>query len=206
VIYGDNYPFNANGELTGNIGLSDGYVGQQVAASLYPLHFGSFGGLWVKFAYGVLGVLSCVMIASGFNIWLLKRRQRGRAVPALERAWDATLWGTPAVMSAVLLLAVAGIGAIGWLVGVFWTGLVLAIAFAVIVERFPAAFAFRNATGALLVTTLIVHAARNASAFHSPAAWGVSIGLLLLAGWLLRDSFGRRRHSGEALVASRAVN
>src|SRR5690606_19595939 len=202
VIYGDNYPFNANGELTGNIGLSDGYVGQQVAASLYPLHFGSFGGLWVKLAYGVLGVLSCVMIASGFNIWLLKRRQRGRAVPALERAWDATLWGTPAVMTAVLLLAVAGIGAIGWLVGVFWMGLGLAIAAAVIAARFPAALAFRSATGVLLVAVLIVHAARNASAFHSPAAWGVSISLLLIAAWLLRDSFRRRRQAVEVLAAS----
>ncbi len=206
LIYGDYYPFNANGELADNTGLSDGPAGQQIAAALYPLHFGSFGGLWVKFAYGVLGILACVMIASGFNIWLLKRRQRGRAAPALERAWAATIWGTPAAMALVMLLASSGIASIGWLVGVFWTTLVSAIAFSVLAKRFPAAFAFRGVSGVMLIVALLVHAARNASAFDSPAAWGVSVSLSLVAAWLLRDSFRRRRQIAQTLVASRAVN
>ncbi|HEX7048503.1 MAG TPA: PepSY-associated TM helix domain-containing protein [Gammaproteobacteria bacterium] len=204
LIFGDYYPFNAEGELTGNTGLSDGPVGQQIAGALYPLHFGSFGGLWVKFAYGVLGILACVMVVSGVNIWLLKRRQRGRAVPALERAWAATAWGTPAAMVLVLLIAVAGVAQIGWLVGIFWAALLLGIAVAIILPRLPAAFAFRTASGVLLLAALIVHAVQNATVFHSPAAWGVSISLLLVAAWLLRGSFRRRQREEESLVASRA--
>ena len=188
LVYGDNYHFNINGELTGNTGLADGEIGQQIAASLYTLHFGSFGGLPVKLAYGVLGLLLCVVVASGINIWLLKRRQRGRAVPVLERCWQATLWGTPMAMALVLTLANIGIAGLGILVAVFWLSLVALLVIAVILETFSAVW-LRTATGLLLMMTVVVHLVQNMDAFTSPAAFGVSATFTLFAAWFLRDGW-----------------
>ncbi len=56
LIYAERYTFDAQGHMTHKLGLSDDGLGKQVFASSYPLHFGSFGGLPVKIAYGLLGV------------------------------------------------------------------------------------------------------------------------------------------------------
>lgn len=185
LVYGDNYNFDAQGRLTGTVGLATGTLGQQVTASLYPLHFGSFGGIWVKLVYGVLGILACVMTASGMNIWFLKRRQRARAVPRLEGAWQGVVWGSPVAMSLVLLLAVLGVTNIGWLVAVFWISQLLLVALAAgfVVSR----ISLRLLTGGLLFAALIVHGFTHAGQFESPAASFVSIGLALAAAWLLLD-------------------
>lgn len=184
LIYGDNYTFDIDGNLTGNLGLSDGALGQQVAASLYPLHFGSFGGLWAKLAYGVLGMLATVVAASGMNIWLLKRRQRGRELPRLERAWQATVWGTPAAMAFVLLMTVAGVSGMGALIAAFW-GVLLVIVVCAAAGSIAPREPLRFATGILLLVTLALHAVRHADQFASPAAWGVSAALAACAAWLL---------------------
>lgn len=185
VVYGDNYHFNAAGEITGNTGLADGAIGQQVAASLYPLHFGSFGGLAVKIAYGILGLLACVVVASGINIWLLKRRQRGRASPALERGWQAVVWGTPAAMAVVLLLTCMGIAAGTWLIGTFWSVLLVLCMVAAALPRLPVRNLLQRLTGMLLIAAVILHYVRNAGSFDSPAAIGVSIAFVAIAAWLL---------------------
>lgn len=186
LVYGDNYYFDANGELTGSTGLATGDIGQQVTASLYTLHFGSFGGLLVKLAYGVLGIMATVVVASGINIWLLKRRQRGRAAPMLERTWRATVWGTPLAMSVVMLLAVLGIGAINGHIAAFWVLLMVLITVAGFTERLSSAL-LRMATAGVLATTAVVHLFINIEHFHSPAAFGISAGLMLAAAWLARD-------------------
>lgn len=186
LVYGDNYHFEQDGTLTGSTGLSDGDIGQQVAASLYPLHFGSFGGIWVKLAYGILGVLASVVTASGINIWLLKRRQRGRAVPLLERAWPAVVWGSPAAMALVLLQSVAGIDAMAVHIATFWLSLLVLMVAAM---AWPAlkGIHLRWLTGGLLVAVLAAHLAQHANEFESPAAFGVSVVLAAVALWLLRD-------------------
>lgn len=40
LIYGETYEFGADGRYHGKVGLSDGHLGQQLAASTYNLHFG----------------------------------------------------------------------------------------------------------------------------------------------------------------------
>lgn len=124
LIFGDYHHFDTQGELTYNQGLSDGAIGQQTYASLYTLHFGSFGGLPVKLAYGILGLLASVLIATGGNIWLIKRRQSRSAHPFLERAWLAVVWGSPAMLGVTLLVAVGTPAGTNWLIGIFWGGLV----------------------------------------------------------------------------------
>lgn len=111
MIYGENYYFDADGRLTGRLGLADGPTGQQLVAGIYPVHFGSFGGLPVKLVYGVLGMLLCVVCASGVNIWLIKRRERGAARARIENAWAALVWGTPACLALALAIEEAGIAA-----------------------------------------------------------------------------------------------
>lgn len=181
LIYGDNYFFDADGDITGNLGLSDGAVGKQVVASFYTLHFGSFAGLGSRLAYGLLGILACVVIATGINIWLLKRRQRGRAMPQLEKGWRALVWGTPVSMALVLLLAAVSDPALGTSILVFWLSWV-----AVILLGLPQRLELIRPLYALVtavMTTLavLVHFVLHAGNFLSSAAWGVAGVLLALS-------------------------
>lgn len=184
LIYGDNYRFDDEGALTGNLGLSDGAPGKQIVASVYPLHFGSFGGLPVKLAYGILGLLACVVVVSGIDLWLVKRRQRGQPSPMLERAWQAIVWGTPAVLALVLLAETAGLESVNWLVALFWTVLLLFVVLAMVSSRRQPAPLLRIATAVLVFAALATQHALHLGDFISPAARGVSLSLLILAGWL----------------------
>lgn len=107
LIFGEYYAFDADGGFEHTAGLSDGEVGQQAAASTYRLHFGTFGGLWVKLAYGVFGIALTAVCATGMYIWLGKRRRRGLDEPRLRGMWHGVIIGTPL---ALLCTFVARIG------------------------------------------------------------------------------------------------
>ncbi|WP_217430896.1 PepSY-associated TM helix domain-containing protein [Sphingomonas bacterium] len=98
LIYGETYRFDAHGRLLGKVGLSDGAIGQQALASVYGLHFGTYGGLAVELAYLLFGTALCVMTATGPSIWLHKRRRRGLTSPRLSACWDTVVWGTPSLL------------------------------------------------------------------------------------------------------------
>lgn len=68
---------------------------QQLLLATQPIHFGWFGGIGVKIAYGLLGVALCVTTSTGARIWLQRRRDKGRPAPACERLWIAVKWGQP---------------------------------------------------------------------------------------------------------------
>lgn len=131
LIYGETYHFGADGHYHGKVGLSDGHVGQQIAASAYNLHFGNYGGLPVKFAYFAFGLALTVVVATGTSIWLGKRERRGLRHPRLRGLWDAVVWGVPLALTMTFLSRVlAGnsvpLTAIFW---VLWTLIMLAAAF-----------------------------------------------------------------------------
>lgn len=185
LIYGDNYSFDAAGELGGNTGLSDGPPGQQLVAAIYPLHFGTYGGLIVKIIYGVFGLLSCVVVASGINIWLIKRRQKGRPVPVLESAWQGIVWGTPAVLALVLLVETLPGVSMGVLIGLFWAGLAVLLATSAIrpgADRRPA---LCRLTAGLIAAVLVIYLVSNGGQIVSPAAIGVNGVLAGLALYLV---------------------
>jgi uncharacterized iron-regulated membrane protein len=192
LIFGDYVGFDAAGKLGDWTGLSDGEIGQQVVASLYPLHFGSFGGLPVKILYGLLGLAACVVVASGLNIWLVKRRQSGRAVPAFERAWTATVWGAPLALAAVAFADLAITRELSWLIALFWTLQLGLIAVAMTIPGLLLRSRLRLATAVLLAVVVAWHAERFAGGEANAAAWGVSLALLAAAGvlgWLgLKES------------------
>ena len=178
VIYAERYTFDAQGRMTGKLGLSDDGLGKQIFASSYPLHFGSFGGLPVKIAYGLLGAALCVVTSSGVTIWLTRRRDRGRPAPRLEKAWAAIVWGSTATLalSAALWLALKVPP-----VWVFWLPLAVLIAAAVAVKdaRFWTV-GLRIATGVALAAIVTIHAVKFGAMAFGGVALGVNLTLLVL--------------------------
>lgn len=120
LIFGEYYDFDGAGRFIRKVGLSDGDLGQQAAASTYDLHFGNYGGLPVKIAYFVFGLALTAIIATGTYIWLGKRRRRGHREPRLAAAWHGVVWGTPVALLATFIARLAlgnaaPFGAIFWL-------------------------------------------------------------------------------------------
>lgn len=89
------YYFDGDGRAMGDGGLEAGGIGQQILGALQPLHFGWFGGMPVKIAYGVLGLALSVIAHNGITIWLARRRAKGRAAPGFEKVWSAVAWSQP---------------------------------------------------------------------------------------------------------------
>lgn len=89
------YYFDGTGRAMGDGGLESGGMGQQILGALQPLHFGWFGGMPVKIAYGVLGLALSVIAHNGITIWLARRRAKGRPSPGLEKLWSAVAWSQP---------------------------------------------------------------------------------------------------------------
>ncbi|OYX65440.1 MAG: peptidase [Sphingomonadales bacterium 32-64-17] len=136
LIFGEYYNFTGDGTFTGAVGLADGALGQQAAASIYNLHFGNYGGLIVKIAYIVFGAALTVVCATGTYIWLGKRRRRGVQEPRLRAAWHAVVWGGPAAL--VLTLAVRFVaGNEAPFAAIFWVAFILSVIIAA--ARTPAA-------------------------------------------------------------------
>ncbi|MEW5248797.1 PepSY-associated TM helix domain-containing protein [Microbulbifer sp. 2201CG32-9] len=155
LIWGERYRFDAEGRLLHQEGWSDGNAGKQVYASTFRLHFGHFSGFLVKIAYFLLGVGMCVLVVSGINIWFLRKRQRGEAVPRLERVWVAQVWGIPfaIALSAVTYLAFA-IAA----TPVFWiVVLVLSVVAAFVGTVAGWSMFLRGATIAACLLAVVVH-------------------------------------------------
>jgi uncharacterized iron-regulated membrane protein len=119
LIYGETYQFGADGRYHGKVGLSDGHLGQQLAASTYNLHFGNYGGLPVKIAYVLFGLALTVVAATGTSIWLGKRERRGLHEPRLRNLWDAVLWGVPLALTMTFLARVVAGNAVP-LTAIFW--------------------------------------------------------------------------------------
>lgn len=130
LIFGDYYNFDAQGRFHGAAGMSDGEIGQQIAASNYNLHFGNFGGLPVKLAYFLFGLALTGICATGTYIWLGKRQRRGIEEPRLRALWDVVVWGSPLVLAFTFILRKL-MGNDAPLVAAFWLPLValLVIAF-----------------------------------------------------------------------------
>lgn len=175
LIFGDYYNFDAAGHYQGNVGMSDGTIGQQIIGSVYYVHFGNWGGLPIKIAYGIFGLILCVITASGLRIYFLRRRQKGREAPKLEAGWEAIVWGTPALLSLTLLFSV--LGGIGGsvLIILFWVGICVFVAVSM---RYGDAVKTRNVlkltTAVLLIMIVLGHSILNWKSALSVAALPIS--------------------------------
>lgn len=194
LIYGENYHFDGKGRFTGDLGLADGEIGQQAAASVYKLHFGTFGGLPVEAAYFVFGLALCAIISTGTTLWLMKRRARGLASPRLESLWAWTIWGSPALLVLAYWLR-ALLGPDLPLAALFWSGLTLGGLAALLRPAWMPSPRLRLALAVLLALTgaghfLFAGALPLSSLLIDTAlVWG---GLLLAAPELVRAMSGSR--------------
>lgn len=158
LIFGDYYNFNADGRFLGKVGMSDGAAGQQISASAYRLHFGSFGGTWVKCLYAVFGVALLYIIHSGMRVFFLRRAERGQPMPRLEKAWTGLVWGTvTAWLAAYLATTFFGLPSTV-LAPVFW-GLLAVIAVGSIFASNGQTLSLllRLLTGSLGLVTVVTH-------------------------------------------------
>lgn len=182
LIFGDYYNFDAEGRFIEPVGMADGTLGQQLIASAFRLHFGTFGGLPVKLAYALFGSILALIVAAGVNVYLARRADRRRPVSALARAWTGVLWGTFAALGLCLAAALALSWAGAALTALFWGSLAaaqLAAAFGLSEDRLRRGL--QGVTAIALLLGLGVHAAANAGALNSPAFWAVGTALALIA-------------------------
>lgn len=182
LVFGEYYNFDRDGEFVESVGMTDGEIGQQIVASMYPLHFGSFGGLPVKTAYALFGVALAYIISSGFKIYLLKRREKARPAPQLEAAWTGIVWGTPFALSLALLGSVTGTLSPTALPTVFWLSLSLALFITLTAPKWKSSTQWlRGGTGMALFIATFAHLHDHRENFTSPAATDMTIVLLAIA-------------------------
>lgn len=186
LVYGEAWRFDSLGNLKGSYHLSDGPAGRQVAASLYDLHFGSFGGWPVKLIYAILGFGLTVMISAGMDIWLTKSAEKGKPHPLIHRLWTVLIYGSPTMIALTFAIAMGSTG-MGFAVPpvpVFWGGMALMTAVTFASHRFSQApiaevsRLMRFSLGLSLIAMVGVHQAINTSA--SLAALQVNVVLLSL--------------------------
>ncbi|MFT3974233.1 MAG: PepSY-associated TM helix domain-containing protein [Amaricoccus sp.] len=72
-------------------------LGSTLYGLMYPLHFGHFAGLFSKVVWGALGVTMCVVILSGFRLWV-RRREGDPAWRRFGQAVQIVGYGLPVGM------------------------------------------------------------------------------------------------------------
>jgi len=179
LVYSERYTFDVAGAPTGTLGLADGPAAKQIYASVYPVHFGNFGGLPVKFAYALLGFALCAIAVTGVNVWIEKRRQARHATLRLDAAWRAVIWGSPLAIAAS---AIASLASSLPPTTVFWTVLLgCVVASRRIDDRAAWSRRLRVACGVACAAVPVVHAVEFGVAATSPAAIVVNTVWTLLA-------------------------
>ncbi|MEM9261945.1 MAG: PepSY-associated TM helix domain-containing protein [Pseudomonadota bacterium] len=179
LIFGEYYQFDADGAYQGNVGISDGTIGQQIIGSVYNVHFGNWGGVGVKLAYLVFGLSLAVIVASGLRIYFTRRREKGRAAPRLEAAWEGVVWGTPVALAATLFAAIAGGIEGAALVRMFWIGMILLTGAACVhADASSVIRSLKLVLAALLFFSLIAYAVQHRDLLFSPASLPVTPVLL----------------------------
>ncbi|MEM1195000.1 MAG: PepSY-associated TM helix domain-containing protein [Pseudomonadota bacterium] len=174
LIFGEYYNFTATGEYEGHVGISDGTVGQQVTGAVYNVHFGNWGGIPIKLAYLVFGLVLCVIIASGLSIYFAKREVNGRPARRLAGAWQGVVWGTPVMLAMTLVAGLAGAEGTA-LVAFFWIGWLGLCVAAASVGAQKAAAALTALLAAALALATALYGARYGGAALSQAGLPMTI-------------------------------
>ena len=189
----DTYTFDGQGRLISEDRVKDANVGEKVLGSIGVLHFGWFGGAFVKIGYGLLGLALCAVTSSGVAIWLARRRDKGRPAPRWERLWAAAVWGQPFAFAGSALVGVTPLArTFETLPLIVWLGLTVAAGL-MTTALTPTALSrwLRLGAGALLVLTAMAWSLFNARAVADSMGWVVTAVLTVL-GLLLAWSAMRR--------------
>jgi len=69
-----------SGEIKGVTKIQEANLGTKILSTVLPLHFGQYGGIWIKLLYCVIGLSGPFLSITGFLIWRqgkrVKRRRR----------------------------------------------------------------------------------------------------------------------------------
>ncbi|MCC3860572.1 PepSY-associated TM helix domain-containing protein [Pseudemcibacter aquimaris] len=122
LIYAEKYNFNGDAEFVGTVGSADGTIGQQIADSMYKIHFGYFGGYPIKFAYFLFGIALLYIIHSGTKIYFIKQASAGNPLPQFEAAWAAVIWATPSMLVTTYVISFIFHDKAVPLAPIFWLG------------------------------------------------------------------------------------
>lgn len=183
LIFTENYAFDQSGKLLDRRGFSDGVLGKQVVYSMYRLHFGFYGGEWVKVLYFILGLAITVISASGINIWLAKRKYKD----VINHVWSGFVWGAPLalIVPAITKFMLAWTSS-----GLFWVVLVACCCYGAIVRNEQ--IVKRNLLWSILITGIFlisVYCFQYGSfAFIGVPLMiniGILLGLIVLAAYLI---------------------
>lgn len=175
LIYAENYLFDASGNFLRSDGFADGATGKQVIYSIYRLHFGHFGGLPIKIAYGILGLALTVVCVTGINIWLARRRTRDW----LNDLWIGCVWGPPVALGLTAITQIVlGLPS----TGLFWATMLAAIIYCLRLRNAArGAQRLQLATAIVLGLLLLAYAARFGEHALAPVALGVNATLAVAA-------------------------
>jgi len=102
----NSYAFERNGTLYLEKKVVDNNLGESILGAIGKVHFGWFGGIFLKIAYGLLGLGLTYLSVGGVRIWLARRRDKRNPAPQLERLWAITVWGQPVALATSALVAV----------------------------------------------------------------------------------------------------
>jgi len=170
-------------------------TGGTLAAIMAPIHFGNFAGLVSKAIWFGLGFAMCYVTLTGLRLWLVRRREAGRALDWLERTVGAVGFGLPQGLAAaaVAFLVSMPLGsAVFWTPAGFLIGSGIAIALALML---PSArlldLVLQRATGGLLALLPVVRLSTGgpgwaeALAAGQPVIVALDIACLAGGGWML---------------------
>jgi uncharacterized iron-regulated membrane protein len=192
----ESYVFAPDATLKHKAGFTDGNVGMRIYGMITPLHYGTYGGVPLKIIYTLLGSGLTLIVATGGNVWLARRRDQGRPAPRLEKLWTALIWGQPLVLALTALAALAGIDAA---VPIYWAGTFATwLAGLALPRQHMAARLFQIGCGGALLVLAVVHLARNG--IVHPAALGVDLALIAGGAALLRLAIRRPKDKAVRIV------
>ena len=73
-------------KIVSSVNPNDTNYLENVELTLRKLHFGDYGGYWLKFAYFVMAIITCFVIISGVLIWLEARNKKN--IPEYKRTFN----------------------------------------------------------------------------------------------------------------------
>lgn len=97
--------FDGTGKWLRTAGYDDGPAGLQWTGAMTALHYGSFGGWLMKFAYLILGAALTFITVTGVTIWLARWNTKGRPRLGWQRVWIAAVWSQPVALGISALIA-----------------------------------------------------------------------------------------------------
>jgi len=203
VMAGSNLYFDGRGRLLDISRTAEPNLGQKILASLGPLHFGWFGGIVVKIAYGLLGLALTAVTASGVAIWLARRRDKGRPAPRWERIWIGAVWSQPLAFAASALI-VLGLSSTAASTPLLVWGLVTGTTLGLSVWVEPARLSriLRLVSAVALGLVVLTHLVRHGAHYEDSAAWAMNGALAaiaaLLAWTVLRPAIRRTSQAATA--------